>query len=112
MRGGGKFFVETGGGLSVAGEGDFVGGLVGYSQGTISNCYATGALTANCMRLGGLVGSRLGQAGMSNDLRQITLVLRRVEPERLDLHLSRARDLRGEALAFVEGLIASGMIKA
>ena len=35
---------------------DDVGGLVGFSQGTISACYATGDVTGTGNNVGGLVG--------------------------------------------------------
>jgi prepilin-type N-terminal cleavage/methylation domain-containing protein len=33
-----------------------IGGLVGYNNGTITNCYATGSVSGNKDRIGGLVG--------------------------------------------------------
>ena len=41
---------------SVAGESDYVGGLVGYSAGSIDDSYATGGVTSGSDRAGGLVG--------------------------------------------------------
>jgi prepilin-type N-terminal cleavage/methylation domain-containing protein len=41
--------------INVAG-GDYVGGLVGYNNGTITDCYATGSVTGYDNKTGGLVG--------------------------------------------------------
>ena len=43
-----------------AGTGDNVGGLVGYNYGTVSNCYASGAVTGTDYHVGGLVGRNDG----------------------------------------------------
>jgi trimeric autotransporter adhesin len=55
-------FVDSGGAIRNLGlvggsttGAQFVGGLVGYNQGTISNAYATGSISGNVM-VGGLVG--------------------------------------------------------
>ena len=45
---------------SVAGESDYVGGLVGYSAGSIDDSYATGGVTSGSDRAGGLVGYSSG----------------------------------------------------
>ena len=42
-----------------AGTGDFVGGLVGYNDGTVSKCYATGNVNGDDF-VGGLVGRNYG----------------------------------------------------
>lgn len=41
-------------------DGFCLGGLVGSSLGVVSNCYATGAVTAGALRLGGLIGISQG----------------------------------------------------
>jgi len=46
-------------GVSVSGDGSFVGGLVGWSTGTIENCYSSTSVFANGVNgthIGGLVG--------------------------------------------------------
>ena len=39
---------------------DDVGGLVGWNDGTVSNCYATGNISSNHWNVGGLVGRNYG----------------------------------------------------
>ena len=48
-----------------AGTKTYVGSLVGYSEGTITNCYATGGTTGND-RVGGLVGRNTWPAKITN----------------------------------------------
>ena len=44
---------------SVSGSGDYVGGLVGSSEGTISASYATGSVSGGGRAIGGLVGKKV-----------------------------------------------------
>ncbi|MCF7708645.1 MAG: hypothetical protein K9N52_07085, partial [Verrucomicrobia bacterium] len=44
--------------INVSGD-DYVGGLVGWNEGTITSCYATGAVSGG-WNIGGLVGSSVG----------------------------------------------------
>jgi len=45
--------------ISVSGTGRYVGGLVGYNNGNVSNCYSTGDVSGE-YRVGGLVGGNGG----------------------------------------------------
>ena len=49
---------------SVSGESSFVGGLVGWNNGTVTNSYATGFVEGSVDDIGGLVGWNLG--GITN----------------------------------------------
>lgn len=49
--------------VNVSGSGDYIGGLVGYNYGTISNCYSNGVNTVtgrSSCNVGGLVGHNAG----------------------------------------------------
>ena len=49
-------------GIVINGNGENVGGLIGYSDAfsQISNCFSTGTITGSCREVGGLVGSNYG----------------------------------------------------
>jgi hypothetical protein len=49
---------------AVSGTGEFVGGLVGYSGGTLAQCYSTGTVSGSGPygAVGGLVGENVGSA--------------------------------------------------
>ena len=42
--------------VNITGSGYYVGGLVGYNDGTVTQCYSTGAVSRAVRHVGGLVG--------------------------------------------------------
>jgi hypothetical protein len=52
--------------------GDYVGGLVGRNDGTVSNSYSTGGVTGNFGRVGGLVGRNEGTVSNSYSTGSVT----------------------------------------